>query len=180
MARREQLQDGYVAIGKVLGSWGLRGEVKVASFTDFPDRFSQGQSLLLHRQAITVEMSRLQGEKLLLKLQGVDTRTQADALRGALLEVRAEDVRPLPPGELYRYELVGLKVWTTAGAYLGRVEEVLGTGSNDVLLVRDKGREHAIPHLDGIVREVDLAGQRVVIEAVPGLLEEEPSAKEKE
>jgi 16S rRNA processing protein RimM len=107
----------------------------------------------------------------LLELDGVGDRTAAEALRGARLLVRAEDLPPAAPDEFYWHEVVGCRVETTAGRALGIVEEVLATGLNDVWVVRDGEREHLIPVIADVVRSIDTGARRIVIEPLPGLLD---------
>ena len=168
-----EVTQGYIAVGEILGPWGLRGEIKVMLLTDFPERFARGECLFLRGQSVTVQESRPQGERLVVRLREVEDRTQAEGLRGALLEIPEEALQPLPPGEFYRHQLLGLGVWSSEGVYLGQVADILTTGSNDVFLVRGASREYAIPDLRDIVQQVDLLAGRMVIQVIPGLVDRE-------
>jgi 16S rRNA processing protein RimM len=104
-----------------------------------------------------------------LKLAGIDDRTAAEAMRGALVRVPIEQAVELPPGSYFWHEIVGLRVQDTRGRALGTVAEVLATGSNDVYVVRDERRELLIPAIKDVVREIDLEQGRILIELLPGL-----------
>ncbi len=104
--------------------------------------------------------------------EGYEDRTAADRLRGALIEIAEDDLPPLPDGEYYVHDLVGLAVVDPSGGTLGELAEVLRTGANDVYLVRREGeRDLLIPAIPEVILEVDLAGGRMRIEPLPGLIE---------
>jgi 16S rRNA processing protein RimM len=161
---------GYVAVGRIVGLWGLRGDLKVESLTDFPQRFAAGGSVWLAGVVHVIERCRWQRGRAILKLVGVDSVTAAEALRHCLLEVPEDDLRPLGEGEYYHFQILGLEVRTTAGEVLGRVEQIISTGSNDVFVVRGPRGEVLIPAVDDVVKSVDLAAGRIEVEVVEGLL----------
>ena len=108
---------------------------------------------------------------LLVALRDVDDRNTAEALIGARLLVRAEDLPPAAADEFYYHEIEGFRVETTTGTPLGTVHETFSTGLNDVLVVRNADREHLIPVITDVIRAVDRKERRIVIEPMPGLLE---------
>ncbi len=165
----------HLIVGRVLAPWGRRGEVRVEILTDFPERFSQLEEVLVgdERVPYRLEAARLQRGYAILKLFGVDATEEAEALRGALLYIPVSEAMPLEAGQYYQYQILGLDVWTVAGRHLGRVSEILETGANDVYVVRQDGREVLIPAVADVVQEVDLERQRLVVTLPPGLLEEE-------
>jgi 16S rRNA processing protein RimM len=161
----------FVVVGQILRPWGTRGAVRLELTTDFPQRFTQGSEFYLNGQRYRCEQVRVHHRAAVLKLQGVDSLGQAEALRGCFLEVPTSQLPPLPEGTFFRFQILGMEVWTSRGHRLGRVEDVLETGANDVFVVRDGGREVLIPAIDDVVRSVDVAGGRITVEALPGLLE---------
>jgi len=146
----------------------MRGELKVEPLTDFPERFRRGASVWIEGRAYTVSLSRSQPPGLLLQLEGVTTRERATDLRGRYLEVPEGDLPELE-GAYYRFEIVGLEVFDTSGASLGRVEDVIETGANDVYVVRDAESELLVPAIDTVVKEIDVAGGRMVVEVLEGM-----------
>lgn len=114
---------------------------------------------------------------LLLALRGVTTRTGADTLRNLLLEVPESDLPPLSEGEYYRYQLIGVEVFDAAGEALGRIEDVIETGANDVYAVRNADGELLVPAIDSVVRAVDLAAARMVVDVPPGLERRPPEKR---
>lgn len=161
-----------IVIGAIVAPFGIRGEVKVAVTTDFPERFNAGNQVTLRiddekRSVVKIESSRPQKGGYALKLQGVDTRTDAEGLRGVDIVISEDELTELPEGEFYIFDLMGLKVVTDDGRDLGEVTEVLQSGSNDVY-VTSSGV--CIPALKDVVTKIDLAEGTMLIHPVPGLL----------
>jgi 16S rRNA processing protein RimM len=153
-----------VAVGRIAAPWGVRGDLKVQPLTDFPERFQRGAALWVRDRRHEVQRSRWSRGLVYLALSGIDSRNAAEELRDALLEVPEGELTLLPEGQYYRFQVIGLEVCTPEGRSLGRVAEILPTGSNDVYVVRGGPRELLIPAIEDVVREVDLKGGRLVVE----------------
>ncbi|QGP93052.1 Ribosome maturation factor RimM [Neomoorella glycerini] len=165
-----------IGVGKIVATHGVRGEVKVEPWTDFPGRFRSGTRLLLQQgeevRPVTVASARSHGRYLILKLAGIDEVGQAVALRGALLQVEPWEVEPLPAGHYYIFQLVGSRVYTSGGDFLGTLTGVLTTGANDVYVVEGAGKkEILIPALKEVVQKIDLARREISVVLPPGLLD---------
>ena len=113
------------------------------------------------------------GNFVLLKLDGYPTRTEAELLRNELLQVPEDEAIPLEEGEYFLHQLLGLEVVTENGRSLGRLTNVLETGANNVFIIDRPGGELLVPDIPDVVRDVDVAGGRVVIRPLPGLLDDE-------
>jgi 16S rRNA processing protein RimM len=164
------MEPQFIPIGRVVAPWGIRGEVKVEVMTDFPERFSCGETLYLRGRAVTNKSSRYQGNTAILKLDTIDSRNAAELIRGASLEVPDTDLKPLPKGEYYRFQLIGLEVRSTEGKTLGKISNVLPTGSNDVYEVTSETGSFLIPAIDEVVKSIDLDKGRMTIQIIKGLL----------
>lgn len=151
------------------GPRGVRGELNVDPLTDFPQRFRAGATVWAGGAAYTVRHARMHQRTLLLELQGVESRSDAEALRGLLLEVPEAELPQLPEDRYYRFQVLGMEVVDQQGRLLGHVEEVLETGANDVYIVRDADGELLLPAIDTVVKEVDVAGRRMAVELIEGL-----------
>ncbi len=140
--------------------------------TDFPERFEWLKRVYLGEEAtpFVLEGSRLHKRQTLLKLRGCDDREAAEKLRGRLVQIPIEEAMPLGEDEYYVYQIVGLDVCTTEGELLGKVSEVLFTGANDVYVVQGEKGEMLIPAVEDVVLEVDLAGGRLTVELMEGLI----------
>lgn len=158
-----------ITIGKIVGTHGHHGTVKVHPLTDFPDRFAEMKSLTLElngkQKEYTVVETRYHRKHILVKLGEIADMSAAENLRGALIKVGREELTPLPEGNYYIFEIVGLKVFTPEGEYIGVVEDVIQTGANDVYVVAsgDKKRPVLVPALKEVVREIDVKNGRMVI-----------------
>ena len=160
----------FFAVGKVLSPWGIRGDVTIQVLSDNPARFRNGATVYLNHLPRTVERFRTIGGKAVVKLSGTADRNEAERLRGQFLEVPEEDLMGLPADVYFQHQILGLEVRTTDGRSLGTVAEILKTGSNDVYVVRGP-REHLIPAIGDVIKEVDLQQNLLLIEPIPGLLD---------
>lgn len=160
----------FITIGTVTAPHGVRGEVRVKIETDFPERFTDSARLrfLFPSQAtpktLEVEEARPHKGMILLKLVGHDDREAAERLRGARVVIARDEVRPLPEGTWYIFDLEGLDVYTRDGAYLGVLTEVLHPGGNDVYLVKHGARETLLPAIKQVIVDVDLTRRRMTVD----------------
>lgn len=165
--------EGYIAIGRVAGPWGVRGEVKVNLHTDFPERFKTTPIVYLGPEArpVRVLSSRRHKGQVLLRLEGYSTPESTEELRDLWVQVPHSELTVLPEDEHYVFEMIGLAVRTTDGRRLGAITEVLLTSANEVLVVRGESGEVLIPYLKSVVVAEDLAAGEIIVEPVPGLLD---------
>jgi len=152
--------DKEVALGYISAVHGIKGWVKVHSWTRPLEAIFDYQPWLLGDELNPVKIrdGRKQGKGLVALLPGVEEREQARALVGQQIAVKREQLPQTSAGEYYWADLEGLEVRTLNGELLGRVERLLETGANDVLVIRGE-REHLVPFVQGqYVARVDLAG----------------------
>ncbi len=127
--------------------------------------------MLIKRTPYTVIGVRTQGQFALLRLQEITDRTTAEQLRGHDIEVPTTQALPLPKGQFYWHEVIGLQVIdATTGRQLGTVKDILETGANDVYVVQGQGKEILVPAIKDIVKTIDPQAGRMLIEPLPGLL----------
>ena len=161
-----------VVVGRVLGPRGLAGEISIEVISDSPDRFSAGGVLFLDGQNRRVESSsRLGRGTMTLKLEGIDSRSHAEHLRGLSLEVPEAMVPPAAPGTYYYYQILDIQVYTKERKYLGRVTDIFSTGPNEVYVVSHEGREVLVPALDDVILDVDLDVAEMTVDLPEGLMQ---------
>jgi 16S rRNA processing protein RimM len=165
-----------ILVGSIARAHGIKGEVVVDVWSDAPERFAPGATVTARlvgggERAMTVQAMRPFGERLLITFEGVGTRTEAEALRGADLTIPRGEAAALPEGTHYRFELLGLRVVTREGSELGTIADIFSTGSNDVIVVRGPRGETLLPSLASVVLSVDLERGEMVVEVPPGLNE---------
>lgn len=163
-----------LSIGKIVGSFGLRGECKLRSTSDQPEHLvTHARTLFLGRDLRVYPVQRMyihKPEVLIIALEGVRTVEEADALRGLEVFVRETDSAPLGEGEYFLHQLYDLRVTTVDGEDLGTVREVIATGANDVLVVRNaRGVEILIPIIRDVVQQLDIASGQIVVRLLEGL-----------
>ena len=161
-----------VRLGRIVGLYGVQGQVKLESWTEPRIQIFQYQPWLLTAPGVEKEIGgirgRAQGKGLVATLPGIEDRDQATALIGCEITVSRDVLPPPAPGEFYWTDLEGLEVVTTEGVALGRVSHLFATGANDVVVVKDGTRERLVPFIQGsYVRSVDLSDGRMVVDWDP-------------
>lgn len=169
--------EEFLKVGTVSSTHGLKGEVKVFPATDDPKRFLELEKVLLDSGRGRVELA-IEGVKffkrmVILKFRGIDRIEDVEEYRGKTLWVPREDAVKLAKDEYFVADLIGSRVVTDEGMELGTLTDVMETGANDVYVVkRDAGGEVLLPAIKECVLEVDVAGQKILVHLMPGLLEE--------
>lgn len=152
--------ERVVVIGRVVGVYGVRGWIKVYSYTEPPEAILRQRDWLVRHhetwRSVKLQAGRTHGKGIIAQLEGCDTPEQARALIGMDIGVPRAALPMLAAGEYYWADLEGLRVITQEGADLGVVDHLIETGANDVLVVKGE-RERLIPYLRGaVVTAVDL------------------------
>lgn len=160
-----------VRVGELTGVFGVRGQLKLRSHTDPPLAISRYRPWTLRHRGVDTLIDRPQlrahGKGLLLTLEHIADRDAAEALVGGEIWVPRSALPAPAAGEYYWIDLEGLQVFTVEGQLLGRISHLFSTGANHVIVVHGE-RERLIPFLrDEVVREVDLAGGRMLVDWDP-------------
>ncbi|MEO1365741.1 MAG: ribosome maturation factor RimM [Acidobacteriota bacterium] len=168
---------GPIAVGRVLRAHGIRGEVKVEVWSDVDDRFAKGVELQIRpAPSGRVETRRVTGVRtdrgtLLLRFDGVESRDDAEALRGAVLEVDEAQVPEAPDGFYYHFQLEGCRVTDASAGVVGTVAEVIEDGGGHILRLEDGAKTVLIPFVDAFLRRVDVTAREIDVELPDGLIE---------
>lgn len=184
MAKAKE-KKSYLAIGKIVGPHGIRGEVKVEPLTDFPERFQPGAQVFLGLQTGVTEAAPAQiatarphQGRWLVQFATVKDRNAAETLRDQFVLIPEENAMPLGEHENYAHDLIGLDVVTADRLALGKLVEILFTPANDVYIVRGESGETLIPATRDVIRSVDLPARRMTVELPEGLLAPESDEDE--
>ncbi|MEW6046974.1 MAG: ribosome maturation factor RimM [Bacillota bacterium] len=167
-----------VAVAKILAPHGIRGEVRAEVLSDDPARLASVGACFLRLSgggAIQVEVVRARpGPRgsVIVAFSGIEDRDAAEKLRGALVEIPRDAVRPLPEGHIYLFELLGMEVVTEGGERVGRVTGVLRSPAHDIWEISrpEGGPPVLLPAVRVFVGAVDPAARRVVVRLPEGLL----------
>lgn len=168
MAREEDNEP--VVVGKVIAARGLAGQLKIEPLSDFPGRFSPGVYLFLEDTPHRLQRSsKLSDGSLAIKLDGIDSREDAQKRVGMELTVPRDMVPPPPDGSYYHFQLIDMEVYTVSGELLGTLTEILDAGPNDVYVISKDGQEVLVPALEGVVLDVDVGAARMTVDLPEGL-----------
>ncbi|GBE01347.1 ribosome maturation factor RimM [bacterium BMS3Bbin06] len=179
--------SSLITIGRIIKPHGLTGELTVRPLTYSVERFNLLKKIYILKHNIPVEIHieyfTPHGKNIIIKFTEFNDRDAVNTLKGLDLLIPAEESPPLEEGEYYFYQIIGLEVFTTDGSLIGRVTDIIETGSNDVYVVKKAGQktggspsdrdisEYLIPAIEEVIREIDLKKNRIIIEPVEGLLE---------
>lgn len=172
------MADDFVSVGRVTGTYGYQGWVRVQPLTDFPERLQRLTHVHLALsgkwQEVVIESCRPYKNYYLFKFAGIDNAETARLLNHGLLQIPETEVYPLPDGYYYHFQLKGLEVFDVEKGCLGRLTDILETGANDVYIVdSDRFGEILIPVISGVIQRVDLENGVMEVALLPGLLPED-------
>lgn len=166
----------HVLIGKIVGVHGLKGTSKIRSFADSPSLFKTGRVLLARTKGngpdrhLEIDWAKPHTGTVLISFRGITGRNQAEALIGSELFVLKEALPDLDEGAHYWFDLIGIKVYTIEREYLGQIESIIETGSNDIYVVKDGPNEVLVPALGTVVVDIDIGRRRMQVDLPEGLV----------
>jgi 16S rRNA processing protein RimM len=163
----------YITIGHILGPRGTKGKLKVKAATDFPQHFAPSSTIYINHQPMTIDSTEWHKGNPIIKLSNVDSVEDGQRLVGQAIEIHRSQLHPLPQGQYYHFQLIGLEVETTRGEPLGNITEIITTESkdiNDIYVVNGNRGEILIPAIEDVVKSIDLEQGRIIIEPIKGLL----------
>ena len=168
-------KKGFLLIGKIVGAHGVKGNCKLRTYTESLTAFQPGGNIRLitssgRENTYEINWIKPHSKVYLLSLKGVETRHQAETLIGSELFIEKDKLPELDDGSFYWHDLIGMEVFTTDATYLGRLEQVIQTGSNDVYVVKDDADEILIPALTSVVIDIDLEHKRMQVDLPEGLI----------
>ena len=166
----------FIIIGQVVRPHGIRGAVKVLPLTDDPQRFTLLKTVHLGKEdqpesSYAVKKVQVQNDQIILSLNGIDSRDEAEMHRREYVQIPLSETEPLPEGAYYLYQLVGLRMITNTGASVGVVKDVESYPAHDMFVVSSGEREILVPDVPDIVEKVDVGAGEIVINPIPGLID---------
>jgi 16S rRNA processing protein RimM len=166
---------GRVLLGVITGAHGVRGEVRLKSFTSSPAAIAAYGAVALgdSRRETVIRSLRPSGTDFIAVLDGVTDRSTAEGLKGSLMHVARDRLPPPAEDEVYVSDVIGLPVYRKDGSLLGEVAAVTDFGAGDLLEIRCAARHNTImiPFVAAMVPEVDVAKRRIVVDPPEGLIE---------
>jgi 16S rRNA processing protein RimM len=171
--------ENFIVIGRVSKPHGVKGEIRIEYFNpEDPRHFSHYQMIFLQGdegdpQAYRPISVRPHKHFILAQLEGIRTREEAEQLRGKVVLIDPAELPPLEEDEYYWHDILGMRVVTEKGEDVGKVMEIVPTGSNDVYVVRKGEQEFLIPATKDVIMSIETEARTMVIRPLEGLLQED-------
>ena len=166
--------DKYLELGQIVNVKGLKGEVKVNSFTDDNTKFERIPKVFLKQKGTLkeyeIEKVGYSKNQVIIKFKSVNSVEEAETLRNSYIVVDREIFGELPEGTYYIADLIGLDVYTESNEYLGKVDDIFSTGSNDVYVVKDElGKQKLLPGIEDVIELIDIESGKIIVNLIEGL-----------
>jgi 16S rRNA processing protein RimM len=165
----------YLVVGRIVRPHGVRGALIVEPLSSLIRSIEPNSQVFFGDPPTeeTILQIRPHRHRYLITIPDCTSREQADRFRGLEIRLPFEQVEPLPEGQFYYWQILGLKVTTSDGQHLGEVVQILETGANDVYIVRDQeGQDQLIPAINQVIKRIDLDTGNLEVQLIPGLLDD--------
>jgi 16S rRNA processing protein RimM len=167
----------WATIGRIVGPFGIRGELKVFSLTDIPNRFATLDTIYLGDARTPHQIKSVRpykGELVVLKLTAIDDATTAEKVRNQELYIPVEALADLPQDSYYQHDIIGLQVLLLNGKEIGTIVDIMSAGGNDVYVIKDENsKQILVPAVKEFIKQVDLIRHVMYIDPIKGLLDDE-------
>ena len=170
----------YLNVGKIVNTQGLKGEVRVISKTDFSEeRYKVGTELMLFQEnqqpiPLVIRSHRKHKNFDIVSFEEHFNIAHIEKYRDGILKISKEKIGKLEENAFYYHEIVGLEVFDEEGELLGTIKEILSPGANDVWVIgtnKEGAKDILIPYIESVVKNVDIANNRVDVEIPEGLID---------
>lgn len=168
----------FLVIGHLQRPHGLKGEIEMQVLTDFPQRIKKGKVVYVgdsHKE-MTILGTRWKQDLMLIQFKGIEIREEVATYTNNNVYVKRMTLPPLPEGEYYHHQLIGLDVIEN-GQKIGQVKDILETGANDVYLIRTiNKKELLLPAIESVILEIDILNNQLIVKIPEGLNDGSPQA----
>ncbi|MBU0599810.1 ribosome maturation factor RimM [bacterium] len=166
------MDEEYIAVGEIVGTFGNKGAVKVRSLTDNPHRFEELKEAFLISQdkeisKVKVTAINYRKNQITLNIKGYDNISEAKNLLNQTVAILKKDCPELPEGSFYEFEIIGLNAYDTQDNYLGKVVDIYKTGSNDVYALDN---DLLLPAIKEVIKKIDLENKKMTVFLMEGLV----------
>jgi len=161
----------YIDFGKITSTHGIRGEVKIYPYTDDVDNILNLKKIYIEGKGYKVSSIRFHKNMFVIKLNGINTVEEAEAFRNKLVQREIDENEELEEDTYYIKDLIGLDVYLEDNSLFGKIKDVFQTGANDVYVIQTvDSKEVLIPAIKSVVKDVDIVGNKMIIELMEGLV----------
>lgn len=163
MEKSSKCVTDKIIIGRIGRPQGIKGGLRLYPLTDFPDRFDNLTEAYIDDRLVTINSIQQHSDFLVLNIKGLTEREAAAALTGKFLQIERENAAPLAEGEYYTFDIIGMAVYNEDNLLLGKINNILKTGSNDVYVIKSEQTEKEIllPALKKTVTKIDVENKRM-------------------
>ncbi len=165
-----------LALGKIVKIHGLKGAVKVSSYLESNEVIEKLKDVYLGpgegkegSKLFQIKRTRIDKKGFIVEFDGVEKSEEAEKLVGLEVLIPSDRLEQLPDGEYYWKDLIGLEVSTEEGEYLGEIDAIFPTGSNDIYVCRGGGREILLPAISDVIINIDLGEGRMIVRLMKGM-----------
>ena len=171
------MENNLLEVGKIVNTHGLRGDVKVVPWMDYPEEFEELSTVWLKTRRelkkLTLSSVKYQKNNLIVKFKEISDINEAEQYKNCVLLADREELGELPEGVHYIVDLIGLTVVDESGAEIGKIADVFNTGANDIYDVkRERKKNLLLPVIDDVVKNIDIEGGKVTVHIMEGLDDE--------
>lgn len=156
----------FLNVGQIINTHGVKGEVKVLPLTDDIKRFRKLKTVLIDNVERNIVWCKLQNDKVILKIEGIETMDEAMKYRTKYLKIHRDQAVKLPEDTYFIADLKQCVIYDTNGEKIGPMYNVIKTGSNDVYWVKDGAKEVLIPAMKDFVTDIDIENKKITIRPV--------------
>lgn len=163
----------YVKIGKIVNTHGVKGYVTCISLSDNIERFDELEYVYTEKDDRKRKIKEVFYKKgtVCMSLEGIDDMTSAEIFKNTYISILEGQLKELPEDTYYLFDLEGMKVFSTEGAYLGEISEIYQPGANDVYEIKNGDKTFLIPAVKEVVKDVNMKERKIIINIIEGLLE---------
>lgn len=154
--------EQFLTVGKIINTHGVKGEVKVLPSTDDVKRFNELKEAYINDQLFKIVGVKFQPGKVILKIEGIESIEEAEKFKNQYIKVKRENAVKLPEDSYYEADIIGSVVYDEVGKRLGKIDEIIYTGSNEVYWIKDKN-EVLIPAIKDVILDVDIENKKIII-----------------
>ena len=161
-------------VGKIVNTHGLRGEVKIVTWTDYPEVFEDLEYVYAKKKTEEIKLNlkniKYQKNNIIAKFLEINSIEEAETFKNCVLTAERDMLGELPEGVYYIADLIGCEVYSDEGENLGKITDVFNTGANDIYAVSAPQRKDMlIPVTDDTVKSVDIENKKVIVHLIEGL-----------
>ena len=169
------MKQEYFEIGQIVNTFGIKGIVKVNSFTEDPLEFEKLKTILVEKNKklleFEIEEAKPHKNQVLLKLKGINDINEAEKYKGCYIKLPREKAKKLPENTYFIADLIGLEVYTDSGELLGKVDDIYNSGSADIYVIKNElGKQILLPGIKDVIKEIDVDNEKIIVHLIDGLV----------